>query len=100
MAAACPGVVVSDSDEVAKRAKQRLAGAIVTRGHAENPASNGIYSKAAELKTYVDWLLMADSEFVLATASSTFSGTAIRFRDALPIPASSRPDDEIHVWTI
>lgn len=85
--ALCPVVVVSDSDEMAKRAKHRLAGAIVTQGHAEN-AIYGYYPKEAELKTYVDWLLMADAEFVLTTASSTFSGTAIKFRDALaPIPA-------------
>jgi len=86
---ACPTVfIMSDSDEMALRAKARLAGAIVTRGHAAHPAASANYSKAAEVKTYVDWLLLAHSDFVLATSSSSFSGTALKFRDALaPVPS-------------
>ena len=91
MAAACPVVVVSDSDEVAKRAKQRLAGAIVTRGHAENPASNGIYSKAAELKTYVDWLLMADSSRSSCSPRPPPPSPAPRSGFAMPCPFPLAP---------
>ena len=87
--AACRAcIVVSDSDWAVNCAREMLESPILTQGHAWHALASPEQGKAeGEAKLFLDWWLLATSDKILATHSSTFSGMASLFRFARGGPA-------------
>ena len=86
-----------------------MCGGVITSGHAHHPIASLTKDvaedelKAAELKGFLDWMLLATSDRIYATAYSSYFASALRFRLATAPPATDggvRPECRSHLLDI